>query len=157
MSHGSSIFLIFILIVMLIVIGVALSWGEWEAYLVPLVLSGLIIALGIVQLAREFFAKGETHLAEEEEKAQGNGKVTNLREFSSAVGWLVGFSLSAYLFGFLITIPLGTLIYLRSRGRTWLQSVCVALTIGGFVYGMFEIGFQFYLYRGLIWESIFGM
>jgi hypothetical protein len=153
---SSSLFLIVALLVMLLVIVTALSWGRWHAYLVPVVTAGLAFVLGIIQLFKELLARGKAEPSTGGE-SEDQGKPIDLPRAGLAVSWVVGFSLSCYILGFLITTPLVTLIYLRRRGRSWWTSLVFAVVLGGFNYGMFEIGFQLYLYRGLIWELIFGM
>lgn len=153
---SSSLFLIVALLVMLLVIGTALSWGKWHAYLVPVITAGLAFILGAIQLLREILAKGKAEPSVAGEPGEED-KPIDLPRAGLAVSWVVGFSLSCYILGFLVTTPLVTLIYLRRRGRSWWTSLVFAVVLGIFTYGMFEIGFQLYLYRGLIWELIYGM
>ena len=141
---------------MLLVIGTALNWGRWHAYLIPVITAGLAFVLGIIQLLREILAKEQSEPSAAREPGQED-KPIDLPQFGVALSWVVGFSLSCYILGFLIAPALVTLIYLRRRGRSWWPAVVFAVVLGGLNYAMFEIGFQLYLYRGLIWESIYGM
>ena len=111
----------------------------------------------LTQFGWQLLAKEKEQQVPEQEKLQKIEEDIAFRAIGPPFAWIAGYSLSIYLLGFIIAIPLCTLIYMRSRGRRWLNSVCVALVVGGIIFGMFEIGFNYYLYRGLIWESIFGM
>ena len=152
---SSSLFLIITQLVMLFVIGTALSWGKWHASLVPVTAAGLAFFLGIIQLFKELLTRKEAKPSTVEEPEE-RAKPINLRRFGMAFGLVAGFSLSCWILGFIITVPLATLVYARRQGRGWVTSVVFGALLGGFNYGMFEVCFQLYLYRGLIWESIFG-
>jgi len=149
---GSPFFLIFLLLLMSYVFAKSLTFGRWEANSVFLSTSGIILILGAIQVRQELRAR-RTQAA-----LQAGAQVginVEWRRFGQAMGWIVGFSVTAYLVGFLIGIPFFLFSYLRKCGRGWVTAIICAVTTIAFIYGMFEVAFKTQLYRGLIWELSF--
>ncbi len=66
--------------------------------------------------------------------------------------WLLLMLILIYLLGFLIALPLYTLLYLKRRSENWLIALLIAMGIGCLVYGMSILNLGTRLYGGLLWE-----
>lgn len=150
---GSFYFAVFFLLLGLFGIIQSLTFEYWESILLPLAMSSIIFVMAIMEISRELRGR-KTVQTGMEEKAQAATKTSvETRRFGTGVGWLVGFSLATYLFGFLIAIPLFGVSYLKWRGRSWLVAAIFAIATLAIIYGTFEFGFRAQLYRGLIFGA----
>jgi hypothetical protein len=66
--------------------------------------------------------------------------------------WLLALLLLIYLLGFLVALPLYTLLYLKKRTEKWLMAVSMAAGIAGLVYGVSILDLGTDLYGGLLWR-----
>lgn len=151
-----SFFLIFILLLVALTGGMAAGFGRYEAMLAPLLLSICIFVLGVIELLRELRSKDkELQPIEDDEEirptvvsaADESGQV---RRFFIALGWIGGFALGIYVFGFFLSSLLIAVGYLKVRGQSWLSAGIFALCFTGALYIVFEMGFRSNLYRGLV-------
>ena len=143
----SSYFLIFILLLMVVVIVATAPLRYIEAKILPLAIAGFVFVLAAIQLAREMLTKDESQPAPATEQPQQKSEVVS--RFGVTMGWVVGFLLGIYFFGFLIAIPVFVLSFLRVRGQGWTTVIIFAAVATAFIYA-FEIGLGVDLYRGLI-------
>jgi hypothetical protein len=155
----TTIFLIFILLLMILTGGMALNFGNMEATLAPLLISGCIFVLGIIELVREVRSKDEAPPppADEEEvsltvveTAQGKGEG---RRFAVALGWIGGYALSIYFLGFFLTSLVFGFTYLRARGRPWASSAVFAACFTAGLYLIFALAFKANLYPGIVFKG----
>jgi Tripartite tricarboxylate transporter TctB family len=68
----------------------------------------------------------------------------------SAGVWIVSFFFAIWLFGFIISIPIFVISYMKSHGARWRAAIlygCVTLIV---VYGIFDWALEIKLYRGLL-------
>jgi len=150
-----SVFLIFILLLMIYTATEALSFGHYEAMLAPLLLSMAILGLGAIELVRELRSKNKRAQPIEDEdlppmvvaRVAGGSE---MRRFGTALSWIGGFALGIYSMGFFISTLLFALTYLRVRGLGWLSSTGFAAGFTVLLYVIFEIGLRSHLYRGLV-------
>jgi hypothetical protein len=70
------------------------------------------------------------------------------------MGWIVGCALGIYLVGFLISVPLFLVGYLKKAGRGWIAGIIIAAITTTFLYAVFEVGLGIKLYRGLLPRSL---
>jgi hypothetical protein len=157
--RASSYFLIFLLLLMVGVIGVALGWRFRTAKLVPLVMGGFIFVMAAIQLARDIMAArrlSQTEASASPDKAgTASGAMTDKgewRRFTLTLSWVVGFIVAIYIVGFLISIPIFVVSFVKSRGRGWLFSIATALLTVLVIYGIFEYALKLPIYRGLIFS-----
>ena len=110
----------------------ALSWSE-IARLFPLAVAvpGLILALlAIVLPAR-------TEPAEPDEEELPRREL--VRRTALTIAWILGFFAAVYLLGFLISIPLGAVAYMRVIGsERWTTTSAVAAGCWAFIYALFD-------------------
>lgn len=148
--NPSSLFLIFILLVMAVFIGIALTLSSFQSKLLPILVCGFVFILGAVQLRKE--------LSTGERKTEGTGREEpdkiNSAKFVLTLAWLLGFSLAIYLLGFLVAIPAFVFCYIKLRGRSWIKSVATAAITTGLVYVIFEFALKAELWNGLIFANL---
>ena len=68
------------------------------------------------------------------------------------LGWVLGFPLAIYLFGFLVAIPVFILGFIKLRGRSWAIAVTIAAITTVIIYGIFELGLKSDLWEGLVFR-----
>lgn len=110
----------------------ALAWSE-IARLFPLAVAvpGLVLAL----LAMVLPARTEPAEPDEEE-LPGRELV---RRTAITIAWILGLFVAVYLLGFLISIPLGAITYMRIIGRErWRTTLAVAAGCWAFIYALFD-------------------
>lgn len=128
-----------------------LSWSyDAQTRLVPLIMGSVTLLLAAMVIFREFCLPAVD--ANEEEGGGGDG---NLRNLLFIAIWMVAFWIMVLLVGFLISIPVAMLIFMRyykplpwhrrllATGITWLA-----------IYGMFEVLMGFTLFRGVLGGGI---
>ncbi|UCF96940.1 MAG: tripartite tricarboxylate transporter TctB family protein [Spirochaetaceae bacterium] len=81
---------------------------------------------------------------------QSDPKVARMRELEM-VAWLAGLSITIYMLGFLIAIPIFMFFFLRVRFSTkWLTTAAITIGLEVGVYLIFVVWLQTMLYAGLI-------
>ena len=152
---SKSVFLIFILLLMVFAAGKSLTFGHREAMLTPLLLSTIIIILGVIELVREFRSNDQKPVSVEDEDVSptvvvGAVKGSEMGRFAVALGWIGGFALGIYVIGFFLSILVFAVSYLKVRGRSWVSSAVFAVVFTAVLYAIFAVGFKAQLYRGLV-------
>jgi hypothetical protein len=112
----------------------------YRAGLFPWVIGIPTLVLALFQLAKDLFGreKPKGELAEWEVAVQVAPEVARKRTISILL-WTVGFFLAIWLLGFIYSIPLTVLLYLRFAGREkWPMAIAVSFFTWLFVYGLFE-------------------
>ncbi|MFC1905703.1 tripartite tricarboxylate transporter TctB family protein [Chloroflexota bacterium] len=148
----SSRLLIGILVVSLFTGVFSLTYPSIKTKLVPAFASWLIFVLAAIELRKELRIKDEAkdttdQNADSEQEVRSEGTMwKTLLPF----GWIVGFLLGVYLVGFLITIPLFILSYLKTYAHGWLISIALAAVATGLIYAVFEVALQVRLFPGVI-------
>jgi len=152
----SSYFLIAILIIALAVIARSLTFPSLQTQLFPLIVSGFILVLAMIELSKEFLAerKAKTTSDLKTESTEGESR-GNLRKYFLGWGWAVGLLLAIYLVGFIIAIPLFIFSYLKLNGRKWLLSVGMAVVMTMFIYVIFVVALKVDLYPGFLPREAF--
>jgi hypothetical protein len=108
-----------------------------------MVIGGLVFVLAAIAFIRELRSKKETRGAEE---------ATPLSAYWQTGAWIGGLALAIYIIGFLISIPLFIMLYLKRKGSGWLKSIIVAGVTTAFLYLAFEVALRVDLYRGLLFD-----
>jgi hypothetical protein len=121
---------------------VVFAWSAYEArdwadnvraFPLAVALPGLLLAL--VQVA----SAARTHPAVADREDEPLAPVERLRRTYEAGLWLLVFFAGVWLLGFVITIPLAALAYLRVGAREgWIPSVIVSAISVAFVFGVFD-------------------
>lgn len=152
---SKSVFLIFILLLMVFAAGKSLTFGHREAMLTPLLLSIIIIILGVIELVRELRSNDKKPEPIEDEEVSptvvaGAVEGSEMHRFAMALGWIGGYALGIYILGFFPSTLIFAVTYLKIRGRSWLSSTVFAVGLTVILYGIFDMGFKAHLYRGLV-------
>jgi hypothetical protein len=158
----SSYLLVIIIIVAAIFGGVSLTYTSFKMKLLPAIMSGLIFVLAVIELTRETL-DNRRGTKENQPKAEGSSDVTlneavgsenadDVRGDMVGFAWLIGMIIAVYLVGFLISIPLFILIYLKIHGVNWLKSAIMAAAAVIFTYLVFVKVMQVELFPGIIME-----
>lgn len=111
----------------------ALAWSE-IARLFPLAVAvpGLILALLAIVLP----ARTEPAEPDEQDELPARELV---RRTATTIAWILGFFAAVYLLGFLISIPLGAIAYMRVIGQEpWPTTLAVAAGCWVFIYALFD-------------------
>lgn len=140
---ASSYVVIGIMAIALIAILLSLGMEHWKSKLLPLILSGLILILGVIEFRAGIF-KGDNEADMNEESRR------ILRGYLITGVWVGGFLVAISLLGFLIAIPLFTFFYMKLNGSTWLGAIVLTSFILGFMYVISEPLAGIKLYRGII-------
>ena len=129
----------------------SLTFRYWESMVLPLAISIIIFILAAVEVVRELRRRGKAAAAKA--TAEDSGAKAENRRLFLTLGWVAGFCLAIYLFGFYISIPTFAFAYLKWRKRSWLAAVIFAVALLVFSYAVFAIGLKVPLYKGLIFGA----
>jgi len=171
--RSQSLFTLFYIFFFVFVIIGAIGYNA-KARLIPLVVAIPCLAMSILQFTldlRKQKVKGRSieddlfhgvmekmiHqevIATEDEK-KGKKRSGKAKPFFKIVLWLLFFYVSVFLFGFLITIPLFTILFMRSKGERWLPTFSCAAGLWLTIYLAFVVAARISLYEGLVFR-LFG-
>ena len=175
---GKSYFSLFFIIFFAFVIIGALQYNR-KARLIPLVVALPCLAMSIGQFVLDLTGKGKgkgssieddlfhgvmeklVHqevIADDGEKKEkkgkkDRGKATALLSISL---WILFFAVSIFLFGFYITIPLYTVLFMRAKGDSWKLSLSVAAGLWLTVYLSIAVAAKLSLYEGWVFQFFGG-
>jgi TctA family transporter len=126
-----------------------------EDKVAPILFSGLLICLAIMEVGRNWRAKRDS------EGAPGLAKKVRDGERSLQPGrilgitvWVAGPLLGFCLLGFHVTIPLFMFSYIKLHGRGWFMAIIMAVLTTAFFVGVCEYVLQIEFYEGLIFELL---
>ena len=148
---GDSYFFMVIMAIMLVIIGLSLRMEQFASKLLPLVISSIVFILSAIRLGRDISTRGKRRAT----VAEGEiSKTEETREdwhsYLVAGSWGLGFFLAVYLLGFIISIPLFILTYMKAHGTRWFVVGIFAILMPLLIYGVFELVLRVTLYRGLL-------
>ena len=138
-----SYFLIFVMALSLAIALGSITLRYQSTKILPMIVGGLIFVLAAIALIRDLLSKKDTRGPEEE---------TPLTAYWRTGTWVVVFALAIYLLGFLISIPLFIILYLKRHGTGWLKSIIIGAVTTAVLYSAFEIALKIDLYRGLLFS-----
>jgi len=114
-------------------------------------LSAQLVIEFVVAFTRRGARAAEGPLSDEGEAAEADGSV---RLELIAYFWLAVLLFGLFLFGFLVSIPLYTLLYLRFQAEiSWLRAFLYGVGTWAFTYFLFVRLFEIRLYYGMLFES----
>jgi hypothetical protein len=144
-----------------------------KARLMPLVIAFPCIIMAAVQLVSvlrgkkkkkvisiedEMFQKtmDKIHVEVMEEKKVKKTDREATIALLKAAGWVMLYVLMVFLFGFLITIPVYTVIFMRSQDDGWVASLSTAFGLWLTIYLVFVVLAKISLYDALIFRLLGG-
>lgn len=137
-------FLVFLVAIAIVFVVHSFTFARLEAKLVAIMIGSVVLILGGIQLFREIKDAAITEETEEKEIGISGHRVGLL------AAWVGGFFVITYLFGFLISVPLFIISYLKIQGTNWLPTVTAAAATIMFIYGFFELFLLRILWRGIM-------
>jgi hypothetical protein len=175
---GKSYFNLFFILFFLFVIIGALQYSA-KARLIPLVVALPCLALAIGQFVLDLIGKEggkgrsieddlfrgvmeklvhQEVISADEEKREKKGKKERGKAGAllSISLWIVFFAVLVFLFGFYITIPLYTVLFMRAKGDSWKLSLSVALGLWLTVYLSIAVAAKLSLYEGWVFRLLGG-
>ncbi len=172
--------LFYVLFFAIVIIG-AMGYTR-KARLIPLVVAIPCLAMSMVQLVADLRGKEkkkgrsieddlfhgvmekmihqEVGTEETEEKKGRKGKkgkkagVERAKGLFKIIGWIGVFYFSIFLFGFLIAIPLFTVVYMRMQNEKWKLSAACAAGLWLTVYLAFGVAAKLTLYEGFVFRML---
>ena len=145
-SKSGSYFLFFLIIFALVFLLQSLSFDPLEAKVTGVFASTLMIGLGILQLIKDMGKPPKPG----ERLPRKVEMMIFLRKSGALALWIGGFITAVYLLGFLISIPVLILSFLKSRHTSWPASLITAVVTTAVIYGLFESLLVRPLWKGLI-------
>ena len=146
----STFFNVVILLFLMFLIAISIGY-PWQLKLLPWIFIALALLLEIGQIVREVRKKDK--VAEDTEgelklhKWIANMKGAN-RGYATAMLWMLGLFVSLYVVGFLVTVPLFTILYLKRYGNTWQFSIGLSVIVWGIFFIVFIFGLKVSFYQG---------
>lgn len=155
--RGSALFLIGIMVLMLVVIVASLRIDAFKTRILPLIISGAVLALSALRLAMELRSRdksgGGKGVVEGTEDKSGDAEGAEkggIRKYAFSLAWIIGFVLSVYVVGFLISMPAYVFAFTKTHGVGWRTSILVSLLTTAICYATFVLALQIELYPGLL-------
>ena len=127
---------------MVIAFGVIFTARNWplKTALFPIVIGTIVFILTIIELLLSFFGREDTAKQSTYDVAFSSNidKSIAIRRTVLAFGWILGFFMLIFLFGFIIAVPLFSLLSTKILGReNWGISIAMAISTWAFFYGLF--------------------
>jgi hypothetical protein len=130
---------------------IATSFHDWESVTLPLMTSSLVVILAGVQLVRDLVDRRRKEPNENTSRKE-SGQKEEIKRGLKICGWAAAFVLAAYLAGFYIAIPVMSMAYLKSRGRSWVTAIIFAGVFTVIIYLIFAVLLKATLYNGRIFS-----
>ncbi len=143
-----------VMVLMLVIIGNALTMVYLSSKLLPLIISGIVFVLAAIQLSRELLTKGKPQVTETEEVTGGGEREETWYGYSVVSAYVIGFFLTIYLLNFIIAIPLFTLVYMKKYGTRWRVAITFAVVITVLIYVIFGLALDLGFYQGLLFKAL---
>lgn len=112
----------------------------------------------VISLEDEMFLKTmeKVHVAVMEEKKDKKSDREEAMGLLKSGAWIILYCLMVYLFGFLITIPLFTVIFMRYSDDSWTATLSTAFGLWLTIYLVFTVIAKIALYDALIFRLLEG-
>jgi len=165
LRRGNMLFTGLLLAFILVIILTSLTYSP-KARLIPLIIGGGTLVLAILALLSEFYPGllrtldvslmdfAASGAAIEPGSEQPSGVKVAKRVLNMSM-WLAIFFVLIYLVGFLISIGVFVLLFLKVYGKIgWVKTIAVSAITWGFIYGTFEVFIKVELFRGILFGAI---
>jgi len=151
--RGETVFGLILLTVFVVLVGVGMGYSR-KARMVPLILCipGVVLAAAIV--IRETFIAPKAGVSRDrsgDEETTLDGPQER-KKLLTMIGWVALLVGMIWVFGFLITIPVFMILFLKTRGEKWLLTLCFAVGSWAFLYWIFAVVLKIILYPGILFR-----
>ena len=161
-DKGELAMAVFLFLVTLVFIMDSFHYGA-ETRIVPLTIGGLtsVLLLAVIvnairpmnilrKLNIDFIQKYRP-----EDLKMNTGMKLESKKLLGTVLWIVAFFLMILVFGFHLSIPLYSVVFLRAQGKaSWPRALLTGACIWFVVFLLFEVALDFNLYRGWLWGEV---
>jgi hypothetical protein len=132
----------------------ALGIPNVKARVVPLIASGFVFVLTVVELVREIRGShGKKGESPQQEQASETAVSVERARLGAIYGWMFGFFAAIYILGFPVSIFLFVLLFQRLHGRGWIVSLFSAIVTAGAIYLLFVVILKQELFQGIVFEG----
>ncbi len=148
---GKEYSLIVIMVIMLVVIVASLRMPSFYSKLLPLTVGIIVFLLSAIKFGQEFLAREKTAatIIEDDVSEITESKATG-RAYLLTFAWIPGLVLAIYLRGFLISIPVFVLSFIKLCGTRWRTAIIYGILTLVVVYFGFQIALNIDFYEGLL-------
>lgn len=122
----------------------------FQSKLLPMIVGSIVLLLAAIGLWGEILTEREQNSPAGGEESQGLMTEETLGGYLANLSWLVGFLVGIYLVGYLLTIPIFVLSYMKRLGTGLMVATISSLITTAFIYGVFEMALELRLHRGLL-------
>ncbi|OGP54252.1 MAG: hypothetical protein A2162_08965 [Deltaproteobacteria bacterium RBG_13_52_11b] len=145
MRRKNIFFLLLLLAVLMAGVVMTLGYPPRPRFF-PLIVMSLCGVFVLVELVKTFRVTRESGSPDHEEGIDKNKQ--RRRKFAETTAWIGGFTLSIWLFGFVLGMPLFVLAYVVMNGEKWRWIILLPATMFVIVYVGFGLLLQSPLYEG---------
>ncbi len=153
-TRGEFILAFFFLVFFVTVLLISMTYSP-KARRLPLLVGIPGVALTAAQVIKELSRRrgktGEAKTAELEDAGTARQKGVDKR-LLTMLGWLVLLVAMIWIVGFLITIPVYTILFMKSLKESWRLSIIFAVAGFAVLYGLFVVALNMELYPGLVFQ-----
>ena len=154
-TRANAYFFLIVMIIMLATIVWSLRMDYFLSKLLPIIIASIVFVLAATGLIREVLGKEEQTSKTTKGETDGKDEAGQVwHDYLRSGSWILGFLFAVYLLGFITTIPMFVLGYMKSQGVRWLTALTSAVLTPIITYGIFEVGLQITLYRGLLFSLL---
>jgi small-conductance mechanosensitive channel len=150
--RGETIFSLILLAVFVIIVGLGMGYSK-KARMLPLVLGIPGVVLTAVIVTRNCIRTGKTIPQERSGDEQtGPEEASDQKKVLAMIGWVALLIGMIWVFGFVITIPVYMILFLKTKGEKWLLTLCLAAGSWVFLYWIFAVTLKIILFPGILFE-----
>ena len=145
---GSACSLIVVIGIVIAVIALSRKMEYPASKLLPIIIGVTVLILATIALVLEILT-GSVQNAAADKREGAEGDADNRRKvYLGMAGWLFGYAIAIYVFGFMISTPVFVGAYMKRHGAGWSGVVATAAIFSVIFYAVFNLALQADLYQG---------
>ncbi len=159
MKRGEAILACTFLGIFLFLVVIATGYNP-KARRMPLVVGIPGVVLSMVEVARQTIGKRRSGGVKAAAVTSGQeGSQTDLarsderQKILRSIGWMVLIVILIWAFGFIIGLPLFSMIFMKAKKEGWVMSIAVTAAGMGVLYFLFMKALEMDIYRGLLFQQ----
>jgi len=122
---------------------------RFESKFLPVLIGSVVLLLALAGLWKELRAQRTNEAVVSTASSLDR---ENWRGYLIHFGWVVGFLLAIFCFGYLLAMPIFLFAYTRRLGSKFPVAIASALMVPAFIYVAFELTLDVKLYRVLLFS-----